>query len=942
MTLIEREKQMLLLDRLAQRAFAGQGQIALVTGPPATGRTALLQAYADTAAAGGALTLVAAGAPFESTVGCGVLGQLVHGTMPEPYSERITVLLQEAWNRGDTETEPGRDPQLLQLFQQICLLLRKLAADRPLLIGVDDIGHADPASLAFLQQLARRLRSARILMILADTESSGSRSPFRAEVERHLHLHHVDLGPLSRQGVRQLLHERVGPERADRLTAEFHEATGGNPLLLSALVDELDDPTGAPRFGRALLDCLHGHGPVMLSIARATAVLGDSSERSALLSLVDAEPNAVEAALSVMTAAGVMHAGTFRHGAARTAVLEQIPAEEGADLHRRAAQLFYDNGAPARTVAQHLLSAGPVLPSWATAVLVEAAEQAIAEGHCDDAAAYLESALRADAEPARTGGIRARLMQIEWEISPSLAARHLPKLLDALRREELDRRDALLLCRQLLWLGHVEEAAEALNLVRDDAYDDPQGRTELRDLDQWLAYAHPPLARHRHTVLTGNEIEGALVTPTVDPWLHATAAITTQLARGRAAEAADRADLTLRDLELGRRTGWSEEATVAALAALAQADLSQQGLRWAGRLRQRGDRKAGQTLAAILSAAQAGFAVGLGDLSGAVEHARAALTELTLKAWGVAVGLPLSYLILAQSRLGHLDEAGARVAQAVPEAMLQTRYGIHYLYARGHYHLAIRHHHAALADFIACGELVRDWGLDALALVQWRAGAAEAWLRLGNEDQSRRLMSDELTGPASSGARSRGLALRILAELGPVNRRPQLLTESLELLESCGDRYEQARTLADLASTYHALGQNRRARVVFRRALHLALVCESDPLYRQLLSIGDELGESKPAPQDNDRLDELTDSERRVASLAAMGYTNREIARKLYITASTVEQHLTRVYRKLKVPHRRELPTDLTWHDGSIARIRPAGAGNQPRKTARGARSVAS
>ncbi|MFD0487864.1 response regulator transcription factor [Saccharopolyspora spinosporotrichia] len=42
-----------------------------------------------------------------------------------------------------------------------------------------------------------------------------------------------------------------------------------------------------------------------------------------------------------------------------------------------------------------------------------------------------------------------------------------------------------------------------------------------------------------------------------------------------------------------------------------------------------------------------------------------------------------------------------------------------------------------------------------------------------------------------------------------------------------------------------------------------------------------------------------------------MGYTNREIAEKLYVTASTVEQHLTRVFRKLQVKRRAELPVEL-------------------------------
>jgi DNA-binding NarL/FixJ family response regulator len=57
-------------------------------------------------------------------------------------------------------------------------------------------------------------------------------------------------------------------------------------------------------------------------------------------------------------------------------------------------------------------------------------------------------------------------------------------------------------------------------------------------------------------------------------------------------------------------------------------------------------------------------------------------------------------------------------------------------------------------------------------------------------------------------------------------------------------------------------------------------------------------------------LSELSDAEQRVAMLAACGYTNNQIAHKLFITVSTVEQHLTRVYRKLGVTGRAELPID--------------------------------
>ncbi|WP_454325005.1 helix-turn-helix domain-containing protein [Streptomyces ambofaciens] len=48
-----------------------------------------------------------------------------------------------------------------------------------------------------------------------------------------------------------------------------------------------------------------------------------------------------------------------------------------------------------------------------------------------------------------------------------------------------------------------------------------------------------------------------------------------------------------------------------------------------------------------------------------------------------------------------------------------------------------------------------------------------------------------------------------------------------------------------------------------------------------------------------------------MAALAAFGHTNREIAAQLHVTVSTVEQHLTRVYRKLNIARRQDLPPQL-------------------------------
>ena len=58
-------------------------------------------------------------------------------------------------------------------------------------------------------------------------------------------------------------------------------------------------------------------------------------------------------------------------------------------------------------------------------------------------------------------------------------------------------------------------------------------------------------------------------------------------------------------------------------------------------------------------------------------------------------------------------------------------------------------------------------------------------------------------------------------------------------------------------------------------------------------------------------LDSLTASERRIAELASEGLSNREIAQMLFVTARTVEGHLTSVFRKLRLDSRNELPAVL-------------------------------
>ena len=488
-----------------------------------------------------------------------------------------------------------------------------------------------------------------------------------------------------------------------------------------------------------------------------------------------------------------------------------------------------------------------------------------------------------------------------------MAAQELAPLIGSARAGLLTHADQVWLVKALLWHARTDDAVELLNRLRDT---DPESPENLRDLELWLAGCYPALARRRPA---GRPSARAGVSSAlgVDPWLRSAATLTDHLIHGRTDVAAEHAEQTLRNLLLRGSTPWAEESASLALFTLIYADRCESAVEWCDRLEEKLDVNRMPTAYALASAARAEASVRQGDLAAAVRYADNALTRMRAKSWGVAVGLPVGSLVLAATRAGDYERAARHLSHEVPEAIFHCRYGLPYLYARGQYHLATDQHHAALADFVACGKLMRAWDLDVAAIVPWRAGAAEAWQLLGNPEQARTLVLDQLSRPGIGNARARGASMRVLAAAAPPGKQLQLLSEALDIFEQHGDRFEHARVLADLSRAYNTLDQKRRARMLFRQALHVADMCGAAPLHRDLLALAGDNSDRTPAGDESSVVESLTGSERRVASLAVMGYTNREIATKLYITASTVEQHLTRVYRKLNVKRRAELPVIL-------------------------------
>lgn len=337
-----------------------------------------------------------------------------------------------------------------------------------------------------------------------------------------------------------------------------------------------------------------------------------------------------------------------------------------------------------------------------------------------------------------------------------------------------------------------------------------------------------------------------------------------------------------------RGTDAPDHDTADAILALVHQDDQGSAKQWCDRLLTRAaDRP---RLRASLDAVRAEIALREGDPLLARHHAERALQAIPLSDWGVRAGIPLACLLRAGVELGDAARAEELAARRLPAGSERTRYGVMFRHARGRWHMATGKPAAALADFLACGEIMAELGDDRPSFVPWRSEAALAVARAGDGQRARSLVLEEIALLGERRTRAYGIALAALALTGPLRTRPALLTRAAEIVRDSGDTVELARVLAGLGDTYHRMSDHRRARTLARRAENIAEQCRT----------------AAPRP-----VNPLSDAERRVAALAGAGHSNREIARRLYITVSTVEQHLTSVYRKLGVRGRTQLPAHL-------------------------------
>ncbi|MFJ4989685.1 AAA family ATPase [Streptomyces sp. NPDC088732] len=926
--LVERDEETRTLSHVLAEARRGSGAAGLVLGAAGSGKSALVHALCEEASATGFTVLKAVASEAEQGNALGVADQLFR-YCPTVGAElrRQTALL----TAHDSDSHPA-----VPVLQQITQDLLDRTPAQPLLICVDDVHFADELSVRWLAFLLRRLSGSGVALILTEqtTGQQRSTSPLNT-VLRATDYQRVLLAPLSEAGVARLLASR-GP-RAVRLDPRRVLAlSGGNPLLVHALATdaqlgddspsadgEADGPGSGYAYSGAVMSCLHQAGRDATAVARGRAVLGEDLGDDLLAEVLRLPADTVRGAVRDLENAGLLSKGRFRHPALRTAVLRSLRATDSGQLHQRAAQLLHGHGAGDRQVVDHLLAGDAPDDGWGAAFLCEAARKAAQTGAGDFARICAEHAYDMSADRAQRGTALTLLAGIAWQLPTAGGAGHFTRLAEAFASDRLDGQASATAAKYLLRTGLAEAAGKGLAALPSTGFPDLHTAAELRTVQAQLALSYPGIpGTDRLSAAAGGGHQGGRglsLSVRADPTVQA-AGLLTQVLRGRADAFTLRgAEQVLYSTRVTQDT-W-EQADFALLSLLYSERLAEteRGIR---HLLDQAATVGAEGWRSPLLALRAEVALRTGRLRAAERYAQESLAHCPTQGHGVTAAMALATLVMAQTALGSFDAAADTLSRPVPPEVYQTRYGLHYVYARGEYRLATQHTSAALEDFLICGDLMAEWDMDRSSLVPWRTSAAKAHLREGRQRRAKVLIDTELrrSGPAAS--RGRGVALRVSAGTTELRNRPSVLRQAVDELQHVDNPVELAQALLDLGQTFRGLGDHKRSRVMMIRASHLALESGATPITRALTDLVPDHGTALTARSGGVTSvpDVLSDAERRVASLAVMGHTNREIAKDLFITVSTVEQHLTRVYRKLNVSRRSDLPAALIAYRAPVAR----------------------
>ena len=891
------------VDRALAAIRGGHSAALVLRGEAGIGKSRLLQYAAESVS--GAHVLRTSGVEGESQMAFAGLHHVMlpllprAAQLPEP---------QDAALRAVFGRSAGTAPDRFLVGLAVLTLLTDAALDTPVVVIVDDAQWLDPESLAVLAFVARRLAADPVAVLVAtrDDDPTGALAGLPS----------MALTGLSEAEAAAMLGSRPGAAPDAPTVRRVVQETGGNPLAITELVDELGGrpwPTGMPlpdprpvatrletHFLRQVRDLPADTRTVLLLAAADPTRDADLLHRASRLfglTLAAADP-AVSA--RVLT----LHpTPTFRHPLIRSAVYRgAAPAERRRAHHALAAATDIATDPDRRAWHQAAASLGP--DAQVAERLELSARRAGARGGYSMQAAFLDRA--AELSPDRVE--RSRLM---------LAAAQAHLVADEVPAAERHLRDALVELRDPLLRIRARRLHAAIEIVSVRPSGAPAVLLEAiaaaRETDPDLAWdmAFEALGA---ALLAGEYTAGTT--------LPAVAAAALDLPPRKFETRTS--DLVLH--ALSTRLVHGQPAAVGLLRGAVGAVV---------------DDPDPSEVSVPLAVLGATAAAELWDDVGR----RALLDRLIAvdRRRGAANALRVSLEISAAGHIWAGDFQGATTLYSESESLYRARGSTH--------HVA---HHTELLAWQGETGAVDD--ATRLMIEQWgplaRIGAME---QLGHLTRS---LAANSVGRYDDGVPS----LRRLLDVDPLGLGAQALPEVVEAATRTGHHDLAATALARLDERARASGTPWGLGVLARSRALTAVGAEAEDLYREAVAVlggtdmrtdlarahllfGEwlrranrpgaarvELGAAhtafaamgahgfagrallelraaggRAASGPTRAPSPLTPQEAQVAALAADGATNKEIATQLFLSEGTIEYHLTKVFRKLELTSRRQL-----------------------------------
>jgi DNA-binding CsgD family transcriptional regulator len=900
-----RDAELMEIDAVLGAAASGFAGLVL-EGDAGIGKTTVWRRGIDRAAARDYRVLSCRTAPAEARLSFAALGDLLapldraaFDALPDPQRRALDAALLRA-------DPAGAAPNPRAIGIGIVSLLSALAASAPIVLAIDDVQWLDRPSARALEFAFRRLEPHPVAVLATRRIGVRDRGNGLLAIGPGERTRTLRLGPLSLAALYRMVEDQLGRKLPRPLLARVERASAGNPFYALEIARTLG---ARPAAGEELpipddLSQLVAERLRKLPQRTREALLRVSALAQPTLALV------APGSLAPAEEAGLVRVATdgrieFAHPLFASGIYAAAPRERRRKLHTELAESAVD----VEERARHLMLASPpdAQDERVAALLHEAAQHAARRGAAEIAAELSERA--AQLTPA-----------------PQIPLRH-ERLLRAAEQHakagDLDRARGL--CEAVL--GAASEGpvrAEAL-LVRAVTTSNARPAEAIRELEEALACAGGDSARVAQlevalaaTHVLGFDLAAAIrhaaravefAERSADTTLLAEALAMREVGRVLSGQPLDEAALAralaLEDLEAGAPFRIRPSLSAAgAYAYVERFDVARALLvRTRERLLAGGDVLEMPWIHCLLAiTSHAGGELERAELEANEAERAAALT-------GRDVSRVLTLMVRATTRAVRGDAPGTRADAAETQA-LSERMGWPYgaigaRFALGHLALSEGDPEAATGILEPPVRMVQAVGVYAFPIAIGVPDLIEALVATGNLERAApptdafAAWGRRFDRPWALATSARCEAL-LAAATGDFDRALASAGQALIAHERLPMPFERGRTLLVLGQVQRRAGERRAARETLQQALSVFERVGAGLWAKRAAAEIARIGVRR-AP------DALTESEERVAELAAQGFTNPEIAARLFMSRRTVEANLARAYRKLDIRSRAEL-----------------------------------